>query len=70
MQKIIGVILLVAGIFLLVHGHDLSRSLKGQLNHFASRITGSANDQTMYFYVGGAACCAVGLGQLFRSGKK
>ena len=67
MHKIIGVILLVVGVFLLVRGYDLAQSVNSQ---FTNLFTGSPKDKAMYFYVGGAVCCAVGLGQIFRSGKK
>ncbi len=67
MNKIIGVILLVVGVFLLIRGHDLSQSVNSQ---FKNIFTGSPTDKVMYYYIGGVVCCAVGLGQFFRSGKK
>ncbi len=57
MNKIIGVILLVAGIFLLVRGHDISQSVNSQVKNL---FTGSPTDKVVYYYVGGAICCAAG----------
>ena len=58
MHKIIGVILLVVGVFLLIQGHDLSRSVS---SHFKDLFTGSPSAKVTYYYLGGAICCAVGL---------
>lgn len=64
MHKIIGVILLVFGAFLLLQAHDMSRS-------FISHVTlGSMAAKVRYYYLGGALCCAVGLVEFFRSDKK
>ena len=62
MNKIIGVILVVVGIFLLVRGHDLSRSVNSQVKNL---FTGSPSDKVTYYYFGGAICCAVGLVSMF-----
>ena len=67
MNKIIGVILLIVGVFLLIRGHDLSQTVNSQVKNL---FTGSPNDKVMYYYLGGAVCGAVGLMQLLRSGKK
>jgi hypothetical protein len=67
MHKIIGVILLVVGVFLLMQGHDISRSVDSQ---FKNLFTGSPSNKVAYYYLGGAICCAVGLVEFFRSGKK
>ncbi|MEY4917604.1 MAG: hypothetical protein RL616_1517 [Verrucomicrobiota bacterium] len=61
MNKVIGIILLVVGVFLLVRGHDISQSVGGQLQNVASRITGATSGQATQYYLGGAVCCAVGL---------
>jgi uncharacterized membrane protein len=67
MHKIIGVILLVLGIYLLLRGHDVSRSLASQFRHLTN---GSASARETYYFLGGALACAVGLVEFFRSGKK
>ena len=67
MYKVIGVILLVVGVFLLVQGHDLSRSFFSQIQ---SLTVGSQPAKVTYFYLAGALCCAVGLVVFFRSDKK
>jgi hypothetical protein len=58
MNKIIGVILLVVGVFLLVRGHDISQSVNSQVKNL---FTGSPTDQATHFYLGGAICCAIGI---------
>ena len=62
MHKIIGVILLVVGVFLLIQGHDLARSVGSQ---FKNLFTGSPPTKVTYYYLGGALCCAVGLVSAF-----
>ena len=67
MHKIIGVVLLVVGVYLLMRGHDLSRALDAQ---FRSLFRGSSSARVTYYYLGGAIGCAVGLVEFFRSEKK
>ena len=67
MHKIIGVILLVVGVYLLLRGHDLSRSISSQ---FSSLFSGSPSARVTRFYFGGALVCAVGLVEFFRPEKK
>jgi uncharacterized membrane protein len=67
MHRIIGVTLLVVGVFLLLRGHDLDRSLVSQFRHLT---VGAPERQVTYFYLGGALCCAVGLVEFFRGDKK
>jgi len=67
MHKIIGAILLVAGVFLLMQGHDLSRSFFSEVRNIA---VGAPPPKVTYFYVAGAICGAVGLVEFFRSEKK
>ena len=57
MNKIIGAIVVVVGIFLLVKGHDISRSVNSQVKNL---FTGSPTDKVTYYYLGGAICCATG----------
>ena len=65
MHKIIGVVLLVTGVFLLLQGRDL--------DHFHSQVrslfSSSPAAKVTYYYLGGALCCAVGLVEFFRSEK-
>ena len=67
MHKIIGIVLLAAGVYLLVQGHDIARSVNSQ---FKDLFTGSPSSKVTYYYLGGAICCVVGLVKIFRSGKK
>jgi hypothetical protein len=67
MHKIIGIILVVLGVYLLMQGHDFSRSINSQ---FKNLFTGSPPQRVTYYYLGGALCCAVGLVEFFRSEKK
>ena len=57
MHKIIGVVLLVIGVFLLVRGHDISRSFISQVKNLA---VGSPADKVTQYYLAGAVCCAAG----------
>lgn len=66
MQKLIGVICLVAGVLLIVWGHNLAQSISGQLQQ---AITGSPGDKPMWLYIGGGVLCALGLFQIFYSRK-
>jgi hypothetical protein len=67
MHKIIGVALLAAGVYLLIRGHDISQSVNSQVKNI---FTGSPSSNVTYYYLGGAVCCAAGLVQIFRFGKK
>ena len=62
MHKIIGVILLVVGVFLLIRGHDLSRSFVSQVRNLA---VGSPPDKVTQYYLAGAICCTVALVLVF-----
>jgi len=67
MHKIIGVILVVVGVYLLMKGHDLSGTIPSEVKGL---FTGSPSQKVTYYYLGGALCCAVGLVEFFRSDKK
>ncbi len=67
MHKIIGVALVVAGVYLLMQGHDMSRSVNSQVKNL---FTGAPDKQVTYYYLGGALCCAIGLVEFFRPEKK
>lgn len=66
MYKIIGLVLLVVGVYLLIRGHDISRSVNSQ---FKDLFTGSPSAKVTYYYLGGAICGAVGLVGLLRNKK-
>jgi hypothetical protein len=57
-NKLMGLVLLVAGTLLLFFGWRSSESLGEQLTE---TLTGRFTDQTMLFIVGGAVCLAAGL---------
>jgi len=61
MQKTIGVICLAGGLVLLVGGHHIAQSFNSQVKNI---FTGSPTDRVMYYYLGGAVLCAVGLTQV------
>ncbi|HEX7653528.1 MAG TPA: DUF3185 family protein [Verrucomicrobiae bacterium] len=62
MNKIIGVILLVVGVYLIIRGHDLSQSINSQVKNL---FTGSPTDKVHQYYLGGALSCAVGAVLMF-----
>lgn len=66
MQKIIGIACLVGGVLLLVRGYNLAQSIGGQLQN---ALTGSPGDKPMWFYIAGAALCALGISAILM-GKK
>jgi len=61
MQRFIGLACLAIGIMLLIWGHNSQQSVGSQIKE---TVTGSPVDKAVYFYVGGALLCAVGLGSL------
>ena len=67
MHKVIGSLLLVAGLFLLIQGHDFSRSVNSQVKNL---FTGQPVKRVTYYYIGGAACLAAGLAEIFRKSGK
>ncbi len=62
MQKGIGIICLVAGLLLIVWGHNLANSIGGQLQN---AFTGAPGDKPMHLYIGGAAAMLIGLFLIF-----
>jgi hypothetical protein len=66
MQKIIGIVCLIAGVALLAWGHNIAQSVSGQLQN---AFTGSPGDKPMWLYIGGGVLCAFGLFQIL-IGKK
>ena len=62
-NKIIGIVLLIAGVALLVWGYNISQSVSGQINQ---AFSGSPGDKAMYMYIGGAICAALGIFSIVR----
>lgn len=61
MQRTLGVICLVIGVMLIIHGHDMAQSLGSQVQQV---FTGAPTDRTTYFYIGGAALAIFGVSQI------
>ena len=61
--KILGIVLVVAGVALAFWGYRLSGTVGSQITH---ALTGSESDQVMRFYVGGAASFVAGIFLLFK----
>jgi hypothetical protein len=57
-SKILGIVLVVAGIGLAIWGFQMSGSFGSQVSR---AVTGSDTDQVMALYIGGAASLVVGL---------
>ena len=67
MNKIIGIVFVVVGVYLLMQGHDAARSVNSQVQDL---FTGSPDKHVTYYYLGGVLCCAIGLVEFFRPDKK
>jgi hypothetical protein len=61
MNKITGLICLGVGIALIVWGHNLARSVGGQMEQ---AFTGSPGDKPMMLYIAGGVLCVAGLAQI------
>lgn len=57
-QGILGIVLLGVGIALLVFGWNASQSLVDQVSE---TFTGRLTDETMWYFIGGAAAAVAGL---------
>jgi hypothetical protein len=67
MNKLISLVLLVAGISLLIYGANASDSLGSDFSRF---FTGSPTDKSMWMIIGGAAATVAGaVGLLFGRSK-
>ncbi|NOS71732.1 MAG: DUF3185 family protein [Verrucomicrobia bacterium] len=62
MQKVVGIVCLVAGVLLIVWGYNMAQSIEGQLQQV---FTGSPGDKPMWLYIGGGVLCALGIFQIF-----
>ena len=65
-QKILGLVALVIGIFLIVRGHDMSKSIGSQANQL---VYGTPSNQVTYYYIGGIVLAVFGLSQLVWPGR-
>jgi len=61
MNKVLGLMLLVAGIVLAVIGVNESDSVASEVSEFFS---GSPTDRSIWMMIGGFVMCAAGLGML------
>jgi len=61
--KLIGIILLIAGLALLLWGYNISQSIGSQ---FEQAFTGSPGDKPMLLYIGGGILAAAGIFQILR----
>jgi uncharacterized membrane protein len=61
LQRIIGLICLVIGIVLLVHGHDIAQSIGEQVRQV---LPMTPSNRSTYFYIAGAALTIFGASQL------
>jgi len=61
--KIIGILLLIAGLGLILWGHNMSQSVGSQLQN---AFTGSPGDKPMLLYLGGGVLAAAGVFQILR----
>jgi hypothetical protein len=66
MNRIISLILLVAGIGLIIYGISASDSIGSSFSRF---FTGSPTDKSMWLLIGGAAAVVVGLVGMTRGSK-
>jgi TRAP-type C4-dicarboxylate transport system permease large subunit len=57
-KKIIGLVLLIAGVGLLIWGYNMSQSVGGQITQ---AFNGAPEDKVMIMYIAGAACAVVGV---------
>ncbi len=67
MQKVIGVICLAIGLWLLLQGHDVANSIGSQ---FAKAFTGEPIGKATHYYVAGTAAGLFGVFLIFWNRKK
>lgn len=66
-QRLLGIILLVAGILLLAFGINASDSVADSISE---GFTGKFTDSTMWYLIGGAALAVAGAAIAFRGGRR
>ena len=60
-QRIIGLICLVIGVLLMVHGHDMAQSIGSQVQQV---FTGAPSNRSTYFYIAGVVLVIFGASQI------
>jgi len=65
-QRLIGIVLLVAGVILLIIGMNASQSFADSWSNFFS---GHYTDTTMWYLLGGAASAVTGMALLMSGGR-
>lgn len=63
MNRLLSIVLLVAGIILIIYGLSALDSISSSFSRF---FTGSPTDKTMWLLIGGVVCAAVGLAGVAR----
>jgi uncharacterized membrane protein len=66
-QRIVGIVLVVAGIVLFIIGMNASDSLADRASNF---FTGHFTDATMWYIIGGIVMALGGIGLVFFGGRK
>jgi hypothetical protein len=66
MQRVVGAVLLAAGIVLLIFGAQARGSFASKAKE---TFTGTPTNETTWYLVGGAVCAAAGVGLLVFKGK-
>jgi uncharacterized membrane protein len=62
-KSMIGIALLVVGVILLYFGYNASESPTGEITE---ALTGRFDDETMFYFIGGAVAVVIGGVMLFR----
>ncbi len=57
-KKIIGIVLLVAGVAAIVWGYNQSQTVGGQITE---AFSGSPSDEILIYYIGGAIAALIGI---------
>jgi drug/metabolite transporter (DMT)-like permease len=57
-KKIIGIVLLVAGVAAIVWGYNQSQTVGGQITE---AFSGSPSDEILIYYIGGAVAALIGI---------
>lgn len=58
MSKLIAIVLIVVGVFLIIWGYNESQTLGSQLNRMFS---GAETERTLIFYIGGGISLVLGI---------
>jgi len=66
MNKLVSLVLLVGGIFLIIYGVSSADSIGSDISRF---FTGSPSDESIWSLVGGIVAAAIGASRLARGSK-